>query len=183
MAVSAATYEQLALEDGDALWELVCGRLREKPAMTQEHNSLSWRLAFAIQQQLPMSGWEIRMNAPRLAAGEGTFFVPDVAVVPRDLQEPLRGTGSLESYSAPLPFVAEVWSRSTGVYDVDTKFPGYRSRGDAEIWRIHPYDRTVVAWRRQADGSYTEHVLREGEAVITSLPRVSINLDELFDLV
>ncbi|MBA4181238.1 MAG: hypothetical protein C0506_11670, partial [Anaerolinea sp.] len=79
-------------------------------------------------------------------------------------------------------FVAEVWSRSTGEYDVESKFPEYRARGDLEIWRIHPYEHTVTAWRRQPDASYSETFYADGTAEIASLPGVRIPLAELFDL-
>jgi Uma2 family endonuclease len=81
----------------------------------------------------------------------------------------------------PLPLVVEVWSPSTGGYDVDAKLPIYQQRGDLEIWRIHPFERTVTAWRRQANGSYTETIYREGILAPVALPGVSITLDELFD--
>jgi Uma2 family endonuclease len=54
----------------------------------------------------------------------------------------------LEIYDEPLPLVAEVWSPSTGGYDVLAKLPEYRRRGDTEIWLLHPYERTLTAWRR-----------------------------------
>ena len=60
----------------------------------------------------------------------------------------------LEVYDQPLPLVVEVWSRSTGDYDVEEKLAVYQQRGDLEIWRIHPYERTLTAWRRLPDGSY-----------------------------
>ena len=46
----------------------------------------------------------------------------------------------------PLPLVAEVWSPSTGDYDIDTTAPVYQRRGDLEIWRIHPFTtlRTLI---------------------------------------
>jgi hypothetical protein len=40
MPISEATYERIALEDPESNWELVCGRLRRKPEMTQEHNDV-----------------------------------------------------------------------------------------------------------------------------------------------
>jgi Uma2 family endonuclease len=49
----------------------------------------------------------------------------------------LRGD-ELELYVEPLPLVVEVWSPSTGQYDVDEKLPEYQRRGDLEIWRFHP---------------------------------------------
>ncbi len=46
MAVSYATYERLALEDSDTQWELVRGKLRERPPMSQattRSRTASWR--------------------------------------------------------------------------------------------------------------------------------------------
>ena len=60
MGVSMATYEQVALEDGDTVWEYVCGRLREKPGMTQEHNDAAGVLTFLIQSQLDLSAFRVR---------------------------------------------------------------------------------------------------------------------------
>lgn len=177
MAVSYATYERLALED-DVTWELVCGKLREKPLMTQEHNSIARTLARELLRTLPKD-LDVERNAPALKVSENNYFVPDVAVIPRDLQRTLAGSSSLETYEAALPFVAEVWSPSTGNYDVETKFPEYRARGDLEVWGIHPRDRTVTAWPRQLDGSYSESVYSSGSVRIESL-RIEISLDRLF---
>jgi hypothetical protein len=63
---------------------------------------------------------------------------------------------------------------------VDTKFPKYRDRGDLEIWRIHPFDRVVTAWRREADGSYSEATYRDGKVALRALPEVVIDIDDLF---
>ena len=81
-----------------------------------------------------------------------------------------------------MPLVVEVWSPSTGDYDVETKLQEYKRRGDAEIWRLHPYERTLIAWRLQTDGSYSETLYREGMVVPISLPNVSIDLDSLFEM-
>ena len=81
MAVSYATYERVALEDGDGTWELVCGRLREKQGMTQEHNNRGSRLAAQLFRQLDEDEFQIRLNAPALRVREGTYFVPDVVAL------------------------------------------------------------------------------------------------------
>jgi len=80
----------------------------------------------------------------------------------------------------PLPLVVEVWSPSTGGYDARTKLPEYQRRGNAEIWFIHPYDRTLTAWQRQPDGSYRESLRRGGIVEPIALPGVRIDLDALF---
>ena len=38
MPVSEKTYRQLALEDPSGNWELHCGALRQKPAISFEHS-------------------------------------------------------------------------------------------------------------------------------------------------
>ena len=75
----------------------------------------------------------------------------------------------------------EVWSRSTGGYDVDAKLPEYQRRGDLEIWRVHPYERTLIAWRRQLDGTYTELLYTGGRVRPVAMPDVTADLDALFD--
>ena len=180
MPVSEATYERLALEDIEGQWEYVCGRVRQKPPMTQEHNSAARILTFLLQSQLPLDEYEVGLNAGRTSRAEEASFIPDVVVIPVGMMAALKGTMALETYSDPLPFVAEVWSPSTGDYDVDTKFPEYKRRGDLEIWRVHPYDREIVAWRKRADGSYSETRYTAGEVPVESLPGVTIRLESLF---
>jgi Uma2 family endonuclease len=181
MPVSEATFEQLALEDPEGLWELACGRPRRKPEMTQEHNHAARRLAMLLSRQVDLEQFDVGTNAGYAARGNENSFLPDVLVIPTELLRAAGGTMKLETYSNPLPFVAEVWSPSTGNYDVDTKFPEYKQRGDLEIWRIHPYERTITAWRRQADGSYSEATYLEGEVPVASLPGVSIPISRLFE--
>ncbi|MGI8551713.1 MAG: Uma2 family endonuclease [Dehalococcoidia bacterium] len=182
MSISEQTYEQVALEDREGHWELHCGQLRSKPDMTATHNHIGRLLGFWLQSQLGLVDYEVSVNTGRARRPASTYYIPDVMVIPkslfaRHLQERPR---ALEAYSEPLPLVVEVWSPSTGDYDVDSKLPEYQRRGDLEIWRIHPYERTLTAWRRQADGTYTETLHRNGMVQPIALPAVTIDLDLLF---
>ncbi len=182
MPVSEATYERVALEDPSGGWELVCGRLRSKPAMTTEHNSVIGMLHYHLQRQLDVREHIVRTDNGRLRASSGSYYVPDLFVLPRAFERRLRERpGTFEVYDEPMPLVVEVWSPSTGDYDVEQKLHEYQRRGDAEVWRIHPYDRTLTAWRRQPDGSYSETAQRGGTAQPVALPGVTIELDRLFD--
>ena len=87
---------------------------------------------------------------------------------------------TFESYRDAFPLVVEIWSPSTGNYDIDRKIPGYRARGDLEIWRVHPFDRVVTAWRRDPDEHYVESTFRAGTVTLHALPHVLIDLDALF---
>ena len=180
MPISEQTYERVALEDPDGQWELVCGRLRRKPAMTTEHNSVARRLARRLNAQLDERDFLVDKDGPRLRISNGSYYLPDVSVVPSALERQRRETpGRFEIYEEPMPLVVEIWSPSTGEYDVEQKLREYQWRGDREIWRIHPYERTLIAWRRQPDGSYGELVYRGGAVQPATLPYVTIDLDSL----
>ena len=182
MPVSEATYECVALEDPEGRWELVCGRLRSKPGMTAAHNSTIDALHYELHRQLDRNDYVVRADAGRLRISTGTFYVPDLCVIPRGLEDQRleEASTSLEVYDEPMPLVVEVWSPSTGDYDVEEKLREYQRRGDLEIWRLHPYERTLTAWRRQPDGSYAEFLYQGGTVQPAGLPRVSIDLDGLF---
>jgi Uma2 family endonuclease len=183
MPVSEATYERVALEDPEGHWELVCGRLRSKPAMTVEHNEVARNLAWQLMSQVNPGEYAIATDNNRLRISTGSFYVPDLCVIPRALVRRQRAERSrrLEVYDDPMPLVVEVWSPSTGDYVVEEKLREYRRRGDLEIWRIHPYEGTLTAWRRSTDGSYIDTLHNGGSVQPLALPGVTIELERLFD--
>jgi Uma2 family endonuclease len=179
--MTEAEFLHLLLDDPDTHWELHDGELRCKPPMTWEHVRAGSNLHFDLQQQLNRDEYLVLSEAGRLRRSSTRYYLPDVMVVPIALAERLfPEPGMVAAFPDPLPFVAEVLSRSTGTYDVRSKLPEYRRRGDHEIWFIHPYQRTVTAWVRQADGTYVETVYRTGMIALSSLPGVVIDLDALF---
>lgn len=182
MPVSEETYRRVALENPEGWWELHCGRLVRKPAMTIEHGWVARTLAILLHEQLGRADYEVVINAGRVYRSPRWYFIPDVFVVPMDRVRQLRAQpDALEVYEEPLPLVVEVWSPSTGDYDVGEKLSEYQRGGDLEIWRIHPYEQTLTAWRQQPDGTYSQTVYRGGTVQPAALPNVTINLDALFD--
>ena len=87
---------------------------------------------------------------------------------------------ALDAYSAPLPLVIEIWSPSTGTYDVTEKLAAYQQRGDQEIWSVHPYARTLTSWVKQPDGTYNEVVRFSGLVTPSALTGVAIDTGLLF---
>src|SRR5438105_11170114 len=112
MPISQATYERVALEDPDGMWELACGRLRSKlPAMVIEHDYIQRELGDELRAQLTRRDYVISVNTARLRVSTGSFYIPDLCVIPREferrkLQERPR---RLEVYDEPMPLVVEVW--------------------------------------------------------------------------
>ena len=179
--MSEQAYLELAASDPDGKWELWDGEPREKPGMSVEHSRSSFGLGVMLDPQLDPAVWEVRVEAPRARWTERNAFIPDVAVVRRALaDEQANQPGRLEVYDVPLPLVVEIWSRSTGDYDVAVKVAAYQARGDAEIWRLHPYERSLTRWVRQADGTYAEEAFAGGTVALAAIPGVVVDLDALF---
>src|SRR5579883_818840 len=167
MPITYETFERVALEDESGHWELDCGRLRQKPPMTQEHNESNRALYRALDRQLDPAVYDLRGHDAYLRVSASVTYQPDIFVLPQAYRRSRRdrGESGLEIYAEPMPLVVEVWSPSTGTYDLRTKLPDYQARGDAEIWLIHPYERWLRAWRRQPDGTYVELVFTGGATI------------------
>src|SRR5215213_1124675 len=180
--INEQEYRELALNEADRLWELWDGVPREKPLMSMKHDNVSFYLAAALANQLDRRVYRVNVNGGKTRRSARNYYIPDVVVIPATFQLPFEDDPrAFNAFSEPLPLVVEVWSLSTGAYDFETKLEGYRERGDAEIWFIHPYERTLTAWRRQPDGSYAEETYRGGLVPVTSLPGVLIDFDALLD--
>jgi Uma2 family endonuclease len=181
MPLTQQTYQSVALEDPERRWELHHGRLREKPGMTFRHNRVSIRLAHQLLNQLDLDQYDVRVDSARVRYSDETYYIPDLLVLPLSAAEPFWDSWQLlEAYGSPMPLIVEVWSPSTGDYDIETKIPEYMRRGDIEIWRLHPFELTLTIWRRQADGSYKETVVHSGSVEPVALPGVVIDIDSLF---
>jgi Uma2 family endonuclease len=178
--ISEQEYREFALNDDRTKWELWDGVLVEKPSMSAMHDGVSFFLGFLLQSQLDPDHYWVNVNGGKTRYTSRNYYVPDVVVIPTPLVQPLLADPyGFNAYTEPLPFVAEIWSPSTGDYDIAAKLPVYQQRGDLEIWFYHPYERTLIARRRQPDGSYHEERYTGGIVPILSLPGVTIDLDAL----
>jgi len=181
--VSEETYRKFALGDPQGQWELHHGQLRQKPGMSVEHGDVMDTLLAFLYEQLDRNEYRIRTAHARLRRSADTYYVPDIAVIPTPVvQALLEQPGSLDAYPESLPLVVEIWSPSAGRYDINEKLPDYQQRGDLEIWYVHPYERSLTAWRRRPDSTYAESVYRGGIVRPESLTGVEIDLDAPFAL-
>ncbi|MGH2616291.1 MAG: Uma2 family endonuclease [Thermomicrobiales bacterium] len=180
--ISEQEYRELAQSDTDHHWELWDGVLVEKPLMSVLHDGMAFYLGHLLQSQLDRRRYWVNVNGGKARFTPRNYYIPDVVVIPAALVLPLRSDpGAFNAFAEPLPLVVEIWSRTTGDYDTAAKLPVYRERGDLEIWFIHPYERTLNAWRKQPDGTYDERLYRGGIVPVASLPGVAIDLDALLD--
>jgi Uma2 family endonuclease len=173
-------YRGRALNEQDRFWELWDGVLVEKPPMSIKHDDVAFYLGYLLQSQLDRREYRVNVNGNRTRLSSRSYYIPDVIVIPVAYQQP-SDPRTFGAYADPLPLVVEVWSPSTGHYDVTTKLHGYRERGDLKIWFIHPCDRTLTVWRLQPDGTYGEARHEGGIVPVASLPGVTIDFDTLLD--
>src|SRR5690349_4135723 len=99
MPISAATYEQVALEDPEGCWELHCGKLRQKPGRSADHNELMSDLHGLLFQQLDRDVFRVRSNAGRVRRSAQNYYIADVSVIPADRMRAQLGTRRLEVYN------------------------------------------------------------------------------------
>jgi Uma2 family endonuclease len=178
--ISEQEYRELALTDPDHRWELWDGVLMEKPLMCMLHDGLAFYLGFLLQSQLDRGHYWVNVSGGKTRYTARNYFMPDVVVIPTAFVQPyLSDPRAFNAFAEPLPLVVEIWSRTTGDYDIAAKLPVYRERGDLEVWFYHPYERSLTVWRCQPDGSYREHRYTGGIVPVASLPGVSIDLDAL----
>jgi Uma2 family endonuclease len=177
--LSEQEYRELVLGDDDHLWELWDGVLVEKPPMNMRHDVAAY-LGAQLIFQLDQNEYRVNVNGGKTRYTARNYLVPDVVVIPTALKLPFEhDPRAFNAFAEPLPLVVEIWSLSTGGYDVEAKLPIYRQRGDLEIWYFHPYERTLTVWRRQPDGSSSEDHYAGGIVPVASLPGVTIDLDAL----
>jgi Uma2 family endonuclease len=180
--INEQEYRELALSEQDRLWELWDGVPREKPLMSMKHDDVASYLGAALIVQLDRRLYRVNINGGRARLSPRSYYIPDVVVIPAAYKLPFEDDPrAFNAFAEPLPLVVEIWSPSTGHYDVSTKLQGYRERGDCEIWFSHPYERTLTAWQRQPDESYAEEIYRGGVVPVASLPDVVIDFDALLD--
>jgi Uma2 family endonuclease len=176
-------FRAFSLRDNAGQWELVRGELREKPPMTARHGGAIDHLLAFHYAQLGRNEFRIRTTHARLRRSADTYYIPAITVIPTALVQMLldHPDTTLDAYPESLPLVIEIWSPSTGRYDIREKLPDYQARGDREIWYVHPYERTLIAWRRQLNGTYTETIYRNGVVRLESLPSVAFDLEAHFE--
>jgi Uma2 family endonuclease len=175
-------FEQFLFANPENKWELYEGIPRAKPGMSAEYNEAMTYLLVSLANQLDRRAYRVRSNSAHVQRSTKSYYIPDVFVVSADaVRRRLGQPDRLEMFDLPLLLVIELWSKSTGRYDANTKIPEYRERGDLEIWRLHPYERTLTIWRRQEDGTYEDAEYQGGKISPAFLPNVAIDLDVLFD--
>ena len=99
-----------------------------------------------------------------------TVVQPDVLVVcDRDKLDDAGVRGAPD-------WVVEVLSQSTAAHDQTRKLAAYERAGVAEVWLVHPVDRTLTRYRL-TDGRYGRPEIQELEGItaVAGLPEIAMD--------
>src|SRR5215217_6266127 len=123
--INEQEYRELALNEADRLWGLWDGVPREKPLMSMKHEDVASYLGAALITQLDRRLYRVNINACRARISPRSYYIPDVVVIPASYKLPFEDDPrAFNAFAGALPLVVEVWSPSTGHYDVATKLQG-----------------------------------------------------------
>ncbi len=156
--------------------------VKEPPAPSRIHQELVGELHLQIRSALEGKSFRLYL-APfdvRLPKSDepdeevDTVVQPDLVIVgdPGKLDE--RGMRGAPDW------IAEVLSPSTARHDQLRKVPVYERSGVAEVWLIHPIDRTVTLYRLDGGRYGPPSVLElRGQTTLVAVPGVSVNWDRV----
>lgn len=121
-----------AIEDDDARYEIIDGRLQVTPPASEDHQTPSKGVFKALEEAAP-AGWRVLWDIG-LRFVDGDCTVPDLVVLG---PETPRANADYNDVTAVRPaLVVEVESRSTRKTDRGSKLIAYAEAGIPAYWRI-----------------------------------------------
>lgn len=159
VAAPMTTEELLALpDDGIERW-LIAGELREfreRPMTVRNrfHSRAMTRVSKFLDnwldEQSPPRGQILSGEAGvRLCRDPDTTVGVDVVYVPADVV--VRQTDETTLIEGVPTLAVEILSPNDTIEEIHEKITVYQSAGVPLVWVVHPYDRTVTVYRRDAE--------------------------------
>lgn len=151
--------------------ELIRGVVIEKMSKSPLHSSIASALYDLIHPQVPTGFW-LRKEEP--------LTLPDSEPEP-DLSLVRGGRADFTSqHPAIAALVIEI--AVTSAAEDRSLVPLYAEAGVEEYWIVLPVERRIEIHRRPQDGTYLDHAVVEGDAVLAcgSHPAIRVSLVELF---
>jgi Uma2 family endonuclease len=161
----------------DVRHEYLDGEIFAMAGGSPEHGFLASRLAQMIGNQLERP-CRVGSSDVKITTATGLTTYPDLSVICGPLH---RDPRDAQAVTNPI-LVVEVTSPSTEAYDRGDKLEHYRSISSVRTVLIVAHgERRITMVQRDGDAwTSTEH--RTGDAVAVRMPRVSISVDALYDV-
>lgn len=147
------TYNDFLSDKKNADYELINGRFYKfQRHPSREHHDVKGNLYYTLKKHLHNTHYAVHHKShsvrlpipPEKTADNEIINVlrPDIFIM-KDC-EPDENLCYLGS---PV-FIAEILSRGTSKKDVEYKFKLYEKAGVGELWLIHPFEETLIVFRR-----------------------------------
>jgi len=158
--------------------------VREPPGPSRVHQELVGDLYLQVRtalEGLPCRAYVAPFDVRLPTSGDSddqidTVVQPDVLIVCD-----LRKLDARGMCGAP-DWVAEILSPSTARYDQVLKLRAYERAGVAEVWLIHPTDRTLAIYHFEAGRYARPDILAlQGKTTLSSVPAVTIDWNRVLD--
>ena len=177
MPISVRRYTVADLErfpnDGNR-YELVDGVLLVTPAPSHAHQLIVSRLQFRLTQAVMAEGPAHVVSPGVITVAPGIQLEPDILVYPARYSLQSKWSEIDEHWLA-----VEVLSRSSRVYDRDTKRDAYLALGVQEVWLVDRWKEVVEVSSARAPAEVVRDVLYW--RVPTLERKVEISLSEVFE--
>ena len=162
-----ATEDDFYREAGeDSDWEYLDGRIVMHSPASRQHEDLFSFLMVLLRAYLDVTRAGIVLGSRYPMRLDARWSPePDLLVVRPDKRHLLTRT----RLEGPADLVIEIASDSDPGLDVREKLPRYRMAGIEEIWLVDPFEQTLRAETREADG-YVSRTLTEGRLHSRVLP-------------
>lgn len=177
MSISVRRYTVADLErfpnDGNR-YELVDGVLLVTPAPSHAHQLIVSRLQFRLAKAVMADGAAHVVSRGVITVGPRIQLEPDILVCPARYSLQSKWSEIDEHWLA-----VEVLSRSSRVYDRDTKRDAYLALGVQEVWLVDPWKKVVEVSRARGPTELVRDVLHW--RVPTLGREVEISLSDVFE--
>ncbi len=177
MSISVRRYTVADLErfpnDGNR-YELVDGVLLVTPAPSHAHQLIVSRLQFRLSQAVMADGVAHVVSPGVMTIPPRLQLQPDILVVPARYSLQSKWSEIDEHWLA-----VEVLSRSSRVYDRDTKRDAYLALGVQQVWLVDRWKKIVEVSRGRGPAELVRDVLNR--RVPTIGRQVEISLNDLFE--
>ena len=172
----AATPEDYeAIADEDLKCEYLDGELIVHSPASLEHEDLTGFLFSLLREFVTSRGLGRAWGSNAVMQLGVKRFSPDVSVLLNRNRERQQG-GRVHG---PMDLVVEVISRSTRVYDRETKLPAYREAGVPEIWLVDAERHQFEVHARHGQ-DYRSSVLATGSWPSVALAGIVVEVDWLW---
>lgn len=155
-------------------YELLDGVLLVTPAPSYAHQVIVSRLQFRIMQAVMAEGAAHVVSPGVITVAPRIQLEPDILVYPARYSLQSKWSEIDEHWLA-----VEVLSRSSRVYDRDTKRDAYLALGVQEVWLVDRWEKVVEVSRARGPAEVVPDVLHW--RVPTLGREVDISLNDIFD--